>query len=82
MISILVHTISRDENRNQLEKATFRSNFEKWFLQFIPESLENFNTEGTNSKKNPFYNPFYNYTRYFLGLGTVSIGPTRHAPNY
>ena len=51
MISILVHTISRDENRNQLEKATFRSNFEKWFLQFIPESLENFNTEGTNSKK-------------------------------
>ena len=55
MISILVHTISRDENRNQLEKATFRSNFEKWFLQFIPESLENFNTEGTNSKKNEIF---------------------------
>ena len=51
MISILVHTISGDENRNQLEKATFRSNFEKWFLQSIPESPENVSTEDTNSKK-------------------------------
>ena len=51
MISILVHTISGDENRNQLEKATFRSNFEKWFLQSIPERPKNVSTEDTNSKK-------------------------------
>ena len=62
-----------DQNRNLLERGTFRSNLENCLLQSIAESLENVNSEVKLSKTTVEpTKPFHNTIRILIILNKNS----------